>query len=78
MYSDVRVRIKRKNKLLLSRDSPCLQELHRLMEQQHRRTLVMWLWSGDIWCCGTSRPSTQMSRVRGDAWNYVKHGPRAA
>lgn len=42
MYSDVEMKIKRKNKILFSRDSQCLQELIKLIEAQNHRTLVMW------------------------------------
>lgn len=42
MFSDVNEKIKRKNKILFSRDSQSLQELKILIEQQIHRTLVMW------------------------------------
>ena len=42
MYADVEKRLKKKNKMLFSRDSKCLQELLRLIELQKHRTLVMW------------------------------------
>ena len=42
MYSDVEEKLKRKNKLLFSRDSYCLQELIELIQLQTHRTLVMW------------------------------------
>jgi hypothetical protein len=42
MYSDVELKIKKKNKMLFSRDSQCLQELIKLIEIQNHRTLVMW------------------------------------
>ena len=42
MFLDVEEKIKRKNAILFSRDSKCLQELIRLIEKQNRRTLVMW------------------------------------
>lgn len=42
MFSDVEIRIKKKNKLLFSRDSRCLQELIKLIQLQNHRTLVMW------------------------------------
>lgn len=42
MFFDVEQKWKKKNALLFSRDSECLQELKRLMEQQKHRTLVMW------------------------------------
>lgn len=41
-YADIEQKLKRKNKLLFSRDSRCLQELLRLIEMQKHRTLVMW------------------------------------
>ncbi len=43
MYSDVEIKIKRKNKILFSRDSQCLQELIKLIEVQNHRTLVLWV-----------------------------------
>ena len=43
MYSDVEEKLKRKNKLLFSRDSRCLQELVELIQLQNHRTLVMWV-----------------------------------
>ncbi|MFQ3544160.1 hypothetical protein Q7A53_08730 [Halobacillus rhizosphaerae] len=43
MYSDVEEKLKRKNKLLFSRDSLCLQELVELIQLQTHRTLVMWV-----------------------------------
>lgn len=42
MYSDVEIKMKRKNKILFSRDSQCLQELIKLIEAQNHRTLVLW------------------------------------
>lgn len=42
MYSDVLLKLKKKNKLLFSRDSLCLQELIKLIQFQNHRTLVMW------------------------------------
>ena len=36
------VKAMKKNKLLFSRESECLQELKTLIEQQKHRTLVMW------------------------------------
>lgn len=42
MFSDVEMKLKKKNKILFSRDSQCLQELIRLIELQNHRTLVMW------------------------------------
>ncbi len=42
MFNDVEQKIKRKNQVLFSRDSECLQELRRLIGEQKHRTLVMW------------------------------------
>ena len=42
MFSDVKVKLKKRNKLLFSRDSLCLQELIKLIQLQNHRTLVMW------------------------------------
>lgn len=42
MFSDVELKLKKRNRILFSRDSACLQELIRLIEQQHHRTLVLW------------------------------------
>lgn len=42
MFSDVDIKVKKKNKILFSRDSLCLQELITLIEMQSHRTLVMW------------------------------------
>lgn len=42
MFSDVEIKIKKRNKILFSRDSQCLQELIKLIEIQNHRTLVMW------------------------------------
>jgi hypothetical protein len=42
MFSDVELKIKKKNQLLFSRDSLCLQNLIGLIQLQHHRTLVMW------------------------------------
>lgn len=42
MFSDVEKKLKKKNKILFSRDSECLQELKMLIEQQEHRTLVVW------------------------------------
>lgn len=41
-FTDVRARWRRKNKVLFSRDSMCLQELSKLLEQQKHRTIVLW------------------------------------
>jgi hypothetical protein len=42
LFSDVESRLKKKNKILFSRDSLCLQELVDLIQLQNHRTLVMW------------------------------------
>jgi len=42
MFSDVETKIKKRNKILFSRDSQCLQELINLIHIQNHRTLVMW------------------------------------
>lgn len=42
MFSDVKAKLKRKNQILFSRDSECLQELIQLIQIQTHRTLVMW------------------------------------
>lgn len=42
MFQDVDQKLRKKNKILFSRDSQCLQELIRLIELQKHRTIVMW------------------------------------
>lgn len=42
MFSDVEMKLKKRNKILFSRDSQCLQELIQLIQLQNHRTLVMW------------------------------------
>ncbi len=42
MFLDVEIKLKKKNKILFSRDSKCLQELINLIQLQNHRTLVMW------------------------------------
>jgi len=42
MFSDVETKLKNKNKILFSRDSQCLQELIKRIQQQNHRILVMW------------------------------------
>ena len=42
MFSDVEIKLKKRNKLLFSRDSQCLQDLIILIQIQNHRTLVMW------------------------------------
>jgi hypothetical protein len=42
MFSDVEIKIKKRNKILFSRDSLCLQDLIKLIQLQNHRTLVMW------------------------------------
>ncbi|HHX23151.1 MAG: putative immunity protein [Tepidanaerobacteraceae bacterium] len=42
MFSDVEIKYKKRNKMLFSRDSQCLQELIELIQVQNHRTLVMW------------------------------------
>ena len=39
---DVEMRIKKRNKILFTRDSQCLRELVSLIDEQDHRTLVMW------------------------------------
>ncbi len=46
MYDDVELKIKRKNKVLFTRDSLCLQELLKLIRLQTHKTLVLWAF-----CC---------------------------
>lgn len=42
MFTDVEQKLRKKNTVLFSRDSECLQELKTLIELQKHRTLVMW------------------------------------
>jgi hypothetical protein len=42
VFSDVEIKLKKRNKILFSRDSQCLQELIKLIQLQNHRTLVMW------------------------------------
>lgn len=42
MFSDVEIKLKRKNTILFSRDSQCLQDLIKLIQLQNHRTIVMW------------------------------------
>lgn len=42
MFLDVETKIKKKNKILFSRDSQCLKDLIELIQLQSHRTLVMW------------------------------------
>lgn len=42
MYSDVEIKLKKRNKILFSRNSQCLQELIKLIQLQNHRALVMW------------------------------------
>jgi len=42
MFSDVEIKYKKRNKILFSRDSKCLQDLIGLIQLQKHQTLVMW------------------------------------
>lgn len=42
IFSDVEAKIRKKNKILFSRESLCLQALIQLLEVQNHRTQVMW------------------------------------
>jgi hypothetical protein len=42
MFSDVEIKLKKRNQMLFSRDSQCLQALIKLIQLQNHRTLVMW------------------------------------
>lgn len=42
MFLDVEIKLKKRNKVLFSRDSRCLQDLIKLIQLQNHRTLVMW------------------------------------
>lgn len=42
MFADVEIKLKKRNKLLFSRDSQCLQGLIERIQLQNHRTLVMW------------------------------------
>lgn len=42
MFSDVEIKLKKRNKVQFSRDSKCLQDLIKLIQLQNHRTLVMW------------------------------------
>ena len=42
---DVEKRLKRKNKILFTRESVCLQDLLRSIEKQNHRTLVLWAFT---------------------------------
>jgi hypothetical protein len=42
MFLDVEIKLKKRNKILFSRDSQCLQDLIKLIQLQNHQTLVMW------------------------------------
>jgi hypothetical protein len=42
VFSDVEIKLKKRNKVLFSRDSKCLQDLIKLIQLQNHRTLAMW------------------------------------
>jgi hypothetical protein len=42
VFLDVEIKLKKRNKVLFSRDSRCLQDLIKLIQLQNHRTLVMW------------------------------------
>ena len=42
MFSDIAIKLKKRNKMLFSRDSLCLQELIKLIQLQSHRAIVMW------------------------------------
>jgi len=42
MFADVETKLKKRNEILFSRDSQCLQELIKLIQLQKHRTMVMW------------------------------------
>lgn len=42
MYEDVELKLKKKNKILFSRDSKCLKELINLIRVQNHKVLVLW------------------------------------
>jgi hypothetical protein len=42
MFTDVEIKLKKRNKILFSRESECLQDLKKLIQLQTHRTLVMW------------------------------------
>lgn len=42
MFKDVEIKLKKRNKILFSRDSECLQDLIELIKLQNHRTMVMW------------------------------------
>ncbi len=42
MFADVEIKLKKRNKVLFSRDSQCLQELIHLIQLQNHRVMVMW------------------------------------
>ena len=41
-FKEVKAKQKRKNKVLFSKESPCLQELSWLLTRQNRRVVVLW------------------------------------
>ena len=42
-FDDVKAKYRRKNKILFSRESLCLQKLIALICKQKHRTIVMWI-----------------------------------
>lgn len=80
LFSDVEVKIKKKNRVLFSRESACLQELLRLIEVQKHRTLVLWaldcakipLEKLAEHCPSESRPRTALEICRSWARGDVK------
>ena len=43
-FKDVEVKLKKKNKILFTRESACLQELLKEIRLQKHRTLVLWIF----------------------------------
>ena len=59
MFSDVEIKLKKRNKLLFSRESQCLQELIKLIQLQNHRTVVMWALDWAVFLIDDTKPNKE-------------------
>lgn len=76
IFKDVEEKLKRKNKILFTRESECLQELLKEIRVQKHRTLVLWIFSickdAERYVKNFNKEDTRVEKARELCWKWAQ------
>jgi len=75
-FKDVEVKLKKKNKILFTRESACLQELLKEIRLQKHRTLVLWIFrickDAESYVKNRDKEDTRVETARELCWKWAQ------